>query len=620
MSSTVGRRGDHSCRCVSLVSKMFGYALMIGSFANWFSIVVTAEDIEPSNAVFLAIGDWDCPTSRDLNGSDGTPFDCARPQLDVAGMIKKRTNNQDLTRPAFVLNLGDSFHPRGVTSAADLYHRAVIHAKLYGNANSDDIPWYSVLGSHDSLGNVSVVVPGEHRLLKYPARYYQWQRNLSRQRSMQFIALDTTVVDAASVCGKKEPKHGVDACVQEMKLRWKEQLLWLTATLNNSQATWRIVFGHHPVFGTDLPPTPWAFHGTDPTFLRDALVPLFTGFHVSLYLSGHDHLSQLMEHKGVLYGIFGAGGGSELHGHELQGALHVPKEVQVLTTVAAFGLGTIDIGDTAYGEGVCITILSSSPHSGTHLHCATETSPSLVMSDDQRVAYLAEVYGAGSAPRDASLDGFQIVDTSALVAAGLYREAATLWCTKTAQCPEQDGTLLPTFAWDMPCHMRVFDKFDSLVMTEQVVVDSNLRKSIGFEPRNTQRAERPWTSESLATIQRIALKAHLFVEVTRMKDNWLNKAPGGGSWFYAARGSGIFVNLGRTVAFAEHSDAFASLLPNESFDINAIIARGRKLADYMIYARLFAKAASMGIDTIQFTRLCNMGAPPPCLCVRNRNR
>jgi hypothetical protein len=343
--------------------------MVIGSFANWFSTVQTAGDIGPPDVAFLAVGDWGCPISRDVDPwSDGAQFACATPQSDVALMIKNRINAQDLTHPAFVLNLGDSFYPRGVTSAADLYNRAAIHEKLYGNGNSDDIPWYSILGNHDSLGNISVVVPGEHRLLKYPARYYQWQQHLSRQRSVQFIALDTTVVNAASICGKKEPKHGVDACIHEMELRWKEQLLWLTATLENSQATWRVVFGHNPVFGTGR----WAFNGAEPTFLRDALVPLLTGFNVSLYLSGHDHLSQLMEHRGVLYGIFGATGGSELDRDEFQGALRVPQEVQVLTTVAAFGLGTINIGDTPHGEGICITISSLSPLSGTHVHCLTQ--------------------------------------------------------------------------------------------------------------------------------------------------------------------------------------------------------------------------------------------------------
>ena len=79
-----------------------------------------------------------------------------------------------------------------------------------------------------------------------------------------------------------------------------------------------------------------------------------------------------MEHKGVLYGIFGAGGGSELDQDEFKGAIHVPEDVQILITVPELGLRIVDIGDTAHGEGVCVTVSTLSPYSGTHWQCAKQ--------------------------------------------------------------------------------------------------------------------------------------------------------------------------------------------------------------------------------------------------------
>ena len=261
-----------------------------------------------------------------------------------------------------------------------------------------------------------------------------------------------------------------------------------------------------------------------------------------------------------------------------------------------------------------VAVVSSSVHDKIekNVEMRTEISPALVLTDSQRVAYLAHIYGPGSAPSNASLEGFQTVIVSALVTAGVGRESAHVWCGGPSTCPHQDGALLAVFSFNIPCHMRIFDRFDSLVMADQMAADKQLVK-LGIDPwgGKTQGPKRPWTNESLAAIKRASLDAHSFVEVTRLKDNWLNGAQGGGTWFYAARGSGVFMNLGRTMAFDEHSDAFKLLLPDEPFDIFAIIARGRPLADYMIYARLFTKAAAMGIDTIQFTRLCNMG---PCGC------
>jgi hypothetical protein len=55
---------------------------------------------------------------------------------------------------------------RGVTDGADLDRRVAAHQALYGHGALSDLSWYSVLGNHDCLGDLDVVVPGVYGRLK----------------------------------------------------------------------------------------------------------------------------------------------------------------------------------------------------------------------------------------------------------------------------------------------------------------------------------------------------------------------------------------------------------------------------------------------------------------------
>ena len=62
-----------------------------------------------------------------------------------------------------------------------------------------------------------------------------------------------------------------------------------------------------------------------------------------------------MKRKGVLYGIFGAGGGGELDKEEYQVAATLPPDVQILATMPEYGIAVVEVGDTAHGEGLCVS-------------------------------------------------------------------------------------------------------------------------------------------------------------------------------------------------------------------------------------------------------------------------
>jgi len=61
----------------------------------------------------------------------------------------------------------------------------------------------------------------------------------------------------------------------------RRQAEWLDAALGQTQATWKLVIFHHPVY----PSHPWR----DTPNLREHWVPVFDRHHIDLVLQGHDH-------------------------------------------------------------------------------------------------------------------------------------------------------------------------------------------------------------------------------------------------------------------------------------------------------------------------------------------
>ena len=73
----------------------------------------------------------------------------------------------------------------------------------------------------------------------------------------------------------------------------------MTTALGTSQAPWKIVVGHHPVFSGGR-------HGNTKQLVA-TLKPLLEQFGVRAYINGHDHDLQHIEVDGVHYLTTGAG-------------------------------------------------------------------------------------------------------------------------------------------------------------------------------------------------------------------------------------------------------------------------------------------------------------------------
>ncbi|MEK7727455.1 MAG: metallophosphoesterase [candidate division KSB1 bacterium] len=200
---------------------------------------------------------------------EGTPA-----QRKVAELLNAKAQSDSLH---FMLLLGDNFYSDGVASVTDPQWRTKFE-DIY-NLPHLNVPFYAALGNHDhhkGRGHFQVEYTPRSKKWKMPTPYYTFTQKIDAAHHAQFIALDTETIAA-------------DA-----------QLEWLERELKNSQATWKIVFGHHPVFS-------YGDHGNTPAMITHVR-PLLEKYNVDAYVCGHDHDRQLLEPvNGVHYIISGTG-------------------------------------------------------------------------------------------------------------------------------------------------------------------------------------------------------------------------------------------------------------------------------------------------------------------------
>ncbi|OUC11940.1 MAG: metallophosphoesterase [Alkalinema sp. CACIAM 70d] len=82
---------------------------------------------------------------------------------------------------------------------------------------------------------------------------------------------------------------------------WKGQMAWLERELSQSQAQWKVVYGHHPIYSS-------GHYGTNSEFVK-LFTPLFKKYRVQLYINGHEHdYERSQPIDGTTYLVTGIGG------------------------------------------------------------------------------------------------------------------------------------------------------------------------------------------------------------------------------------------------------------------------------------------------------------------------
>ncbi|HEY9779305.1 MAG TPA: metallophosphoesterase [Leptolyngbyaceae cyanobacterium] len=136
------------------------------------------------------------------------------------------------------------------------------------------VKFHACLGNHDirtANGDPQV----SYANFNMKGRFYTFSRE-----QVQFFVLDTN--------------HNAD---------WKTQLRWLEQELSRSDAKWKVVFGHHPIYSSGI-------YGSNPEFIK-TLTPLFQKHRVQLYINGHEHnYERTASINGTTYLVCGGGAGT----------------------------------------------------------------------------------------------------------------------------------------------------------------------------------------------------------------------------------------------------------------------------------------------------------------------
>ena len=232
---------------------------------------------------FMAVGDWG------RNGADH--------QLAVAQQMGKWA---DLYANDFIISTGDNFYPSGVVSEHDpLWHYSF--ENIY-TAFSLQWDWYPILGNHDykSDPDAQVRYSTISRRWKMPSRYYSKTFVLKDGKKVLMAFIDTNPMIPEFYANSE---YGPHVAGQQPE----KQLAWLDQLLTNSDAYWKIVVGHHPLY-TAGPRT----NNYDTLAVRKVLETIFEKRGVDIYLSGHEHSLQHLKVVGKRFHQFISGAGSEV--------------------------------------------------------------------------------------------------------------------------------------------------------------------------------------------------------------------------------------------------------------------------------------------------------------------
>ena len=203
----------------------------------------------------------------------------------------------------FGVMLGDNIYPAGATLGADgrddeERFADLLWAPYAGHLEQDpDFRLYAVLGNHDwetSRGGAMLQVDYMQRSpLYYMDGIYYRARPAP---DIELFAIDTTVLLAGHTVYKDLlDDAGVPQRSDELEpeVPWAmpegdeaEMLDWLERSLRESDARWKIVIAHHPL---------WSSSGTkveEEIVLRRILRPMLCRY-ADAYIAGHDHMLEV---------------------------------------------------------------------------------------------------------------------------------------------------------------------------------------------------------------------------------------------------------------------------------------------------------------------------------------
>ena len=213
---------------------------------------------------------------------------------------------------SFAVSTGDNVYERGIVSAADPLWKATF-TDVYTHPALASMPFYGVMGNHDWLSNVTAQVSptgvraSDTRWTAHmsfaaapaPARTLHWlgveagaaPANASWKPLLALVYIDTSpwVQEYRAASGLMNwPGAGIvpPSTTAAQWAAWEDaQASRLSAALASTDARWKMVVGHHPVYS-------YGGHHSQAELQRLNGVMRAAG--VVAYLNGHDHDLQLI--------------------------------------------------------------------------------------------------------------------------------------------------------------------------------------------------------------------------------------------------------------------------------------------------------------------------------------
>lgn len=234
----------------------------------------------PKSLNFLVLGDWG-RNGHYQQRSVAKWMDIAMEQLDGD----------------FITTVGDNFYSNGIASVNDPYWQTS-YENIYNGPHLFE-EWYATLGNHDYRGNWQAQIDYSKisRRWNMPAPYYAKTFETMDGQSLLMVFLDTSPLNPEY---KDQAKY-----TETQKQDGAKQLAWLTQTLATSEAKWKVVLGHHPLYSSGK-----RYGKTDG--IRQILEPVLEKYQVDAYYAGHEHDLQHNQPKGTTVAHFISGAGSEV--------------------------------------------------------------------------------------------------------------------------------------------------------------------------------------------------------------------------------------------------------------------------------------------------------------------
>ena len=256
-------------QCLTIVAVVIFAAFFVLSSA---AQTVTTNDKEiPNGAIaadevrFAALGDTGTGNSE---------------QRAVAGQMLavQRRSRFDLT-----LFLGDNIYESG--SPSEIEKKFL---KPYRGLLQNGVEVRGSIGNHDARSETGVLL--QQLIFGMGAKtYYSFIKNTNL---IEFFALDSTILIDES-----------NNKASESQLRWFEN------RLAESNAVWKVVFLHHPLYSSAKRHGNASSDEKDLLRLHQSIEPLLKKYMVDIVLNGHDHVYERPQMQaGVQYFTSGAGG------------------------------------------------------------------------------------------------------------------------------------------------------------------------------------------------------------------------------------------------------------------------------------------------------------------------